>query len=44
MTQMTTGMVWCPVSNMAMVKKTVTSAMAWRPVNHRVSPKRVFDC
>ena len=32
-----------PVSNMAMVKKTVTSGMAWRPVSHRVSPKGVFD-
>ena len=39
---MATGTAWRAVSNMTMVKKTVTSGMAWRPVSHRVSPKGVF--
>ena len=43
MTQMTTGMAQYPVSNMAMVEKTVTSGMAWRPVSHRVSQSLTFS-
>ena len=30
---MTTGMAWCPVSNMAVIKRNkVTNGMAWIPV------------
>ena len=41
---MTTGMAWCPVSNMVIIKNKVTNDAAWRPVSHKVSPTGVFDC
>ena len=40
---MTTGMAWCPVSNIVIIKKQkVTNGAAWCPVSHGVSPKAVF--
>ena len=41
---MTTGMAWCPVRNMMIIKNKVTNGMVWCPVSHGVSPKGVFDC
>ena len=41
---MTTGMAWCPVSNMVIIKSKVTNDVAWRPVSHGISPKEVFNC
>ena len=41
---MTTGMAWCPVSDMVIIKNKVTNDMAWHPVSHAVSPKGFFDC
>ena len=41
---MTTGMAWCPVSNMVIITIKVTNGVAWCPVSHRVSPKGFFDC
>ena len=40
---MTTGMAWCPVSNMVIIKNKVTDGVTWRPVSHGVSLKGVFD-
>ena len=40
---MTTGMAWRPVSIMVIIKNKVANSVAWRPVSHGVSPKRVFD-
>ena len=39
---MTTGMAWCPVSNMVITKNKVISGAAQCPVSHGVSPKRAF--
>ena len=41
---MTTGMAWCPVSNMVIIKNKVTNGVAWCPMSHAVSPKGGFDC
>ena len=39
---MTTGMAWCPVSNMGITKNKVISGTTWCPISHRVTLKEVF--
>ena len=41
---MTTGMAWCPVSNMVIIKSKVTNDVARCPVSHGISRKEVFNC
>ena len=40
--QMTTGMTWCPVTNMLITKSKVASGAAWCPVSHGVSTKGIL--